>query len=242
MDLWVRSGSLASTPAVDEDILYFDESNRSGRVVTRPSPDFDMSMIFMAWPNATTKGTPPVLITGNTVPPWTALRTGTLVNLQINFLTDSFRDGDKVWLAALQVRPDYGGPFDIDDLFTFPNQAALLSSGDIATFGRLHDESARWIADTYTDLYEFTIRRAGMSFGTLNATFNQLTLPVIIGRRSNDHLPIFYFMVRVERGGSEFGVPTNLDARRGIRIANQARLIDEPQFCVFILAEPPPSP
>jgi hypothetical protein len=44
-------------------------------------------------------------------------------------------------------------------------------------------------------------------------------------------------MVRVERGSTEFGVPTDLDAARGFRIANQARMVDESQFCVFVLDE-----
>ena len=67
---------------------------------------------------------------------------------------------------------------------------------------------------------------------------------MVIKGRPNDHLPLFYMMARVERriegGITEFGIPTDLVAARGLRLANQRRLVDEPQFCVFIVDEPPP--
>jgi hypothetical protein len=234
MDHWVRDGSLPAEPAVDEDILYFDEDNRSGRVVTTPSPDFSMDMTFVS---AVRPGVPR-LVAGNTLPPWTVLWTGTVVNVGLKFRTDTFVNGDKVWLGVLQVRPDYFGPFDIETVIKFVNHTALISSRAVSVFGRLHDESKGWVADTYGDLYQFEINRAGMSFAALDSSFTSLTIPMVIGSQPNDHLPIFYMMVRLERGSREFGIPTDLDAARGIRIANQARLVDEPQFCVFHIARP----
>lgn len=233
MDHWVRDGHLPAEPPVDEDILYFDEDNRSGRVVTAPSPAFNASMTFVG---AATASIPP-LVTGNTVPPWTLFRPQTFVNVNINFLTSTFQDGDKVWLGALQVRPDYAGPFEIETLLNFLNHSTVMSGTAISVLGRLHDESAGYTADTYGDVYEFTIHRSGMSFASLDSTFSTLTIPMSIEHRPNDHLSVFYLMVRVERGSTEFGVPTDLDTSRGFRIANQARMVDESQFCVFVLDE-----
>jgi hypothetical protein len=153
-------------------------------------------------------------------------------------MTDTFQDGDKIWLGALQVRPDYAGPFDIKTVIQFGGQSALISSGKVVVLGRLHDESAGYTADTYSDLYEFVVNRSAMPVGILDSTFSQLTIPLIIGSKPNTHLPIFYLMIRVERGTREFGIPTDLDATRGIRIANQAKLVDEPQFCVFLSIDP----
>jgi hypothetical protein len=230
MDKWVRTGALPAEPVAGEDILYFDEDNRAGRVVTTPKPDFSMAMQFDS-------GTPlfPPVAHGELVPPWTIFRPGAIVNLKLKFITDTFNDGDKLWIAALQVRPDYDGPFEITDLIqpvTFPD---LVNNAAVDIFGRLHDESDGWKADTYTDLYELTIKRSGMTWATLDDP-NSLTIPMKIVGRPNNHLPLYYLMVRIERGGREFGIPTDL--KRGIRIANQTRLIDEAQFCVF-LAFPP---
>jgi hypothetical protein len=236
MDLWVRTGSLPSNPAIDEDILYFDEDNRSGRVVTAPSPDFSASMTFVGAPTDSL----PRLVPGNVVPPWTAFHADSMVNVEILFRTSTFQDGDKVWLGCLQVRPDYHGPFEIEPVIEFLGHSSLITSGAVVPLGRLHDESAGYGADTYADLYEFTINRTSMPVGVLDSSFTGLTVPMVIKGRPNDHLPIFYMMVRVERGSTEFGIPTDLDTTRGMRIANQRRLVDEPQFCVFIVNEPPP--
>jgi hypothetical protein len=235
MDHWVRDGSLPTEPAVDEDILYFDEDNRSGRVVRGVTPDFSVGMTMFA--PGPTNGLPR-LVGGDIVPPFSILRKNSVVNLNIAFMTDTFQDGDKIWLGALQVRPDYAGPFDIKTVIQFGGQSALISSGKVVVLGRLHDESAGYTADTYSDLYEFVVNRSAMPVGILDSTFSQLTIPLIIGSKPNTHLPIFYLMIRVERGTREFGIPTDLDATRGIRIANQAKLADEPQFCVFLSIDP----
>jgi len=229
MDHWVRDGSLPAEPAADEDVLYFDEDNRTGRVVTKPKPDFSMAMTFVSGANVF-----PVLFAGNIVPPWTILRRGTQVNVNVAFITDTFNDGDKVWLGLVQVRPDYAGPFEIETALKFPNQDALIDGGTIKVRGRLHDESAHpkdYPPDGYGDVYEFIINRKGMSFATLDSTFAHLTVPMVIGDSPNDHLAIFYMMARVERDGKEFGIPTDLV--KGIRIANQKKLVEQAQFCVF---------
>ncbi|MBL8236259.1 MAG: hypothetical protein JNM66_02490 [Bryobacterales bacterium] len=228
---WVRDGSLPSAPEADEDILYFDEDTPAGRVVTRPSPDFNATMEFHSSPSGTT----PPLAAGNMMPPWTRVKAGTQVKVFLHFLTSTFQDRDVVWVSALQVRPDYAGPFQIDQVIRFAGHAGLIASGDVFMQGRVHDERAGYKADTYTDLYGFTVTRAAMPVGTLDATFSTLTLDMEITGVPNDHLAVFYLMFRVERGNTEFGIPTDLDGTGLLRIANQRRLIDEEQFCVFVV-------
>jgi hypothetical protein len=143
----------------------------------------------------------------------------------------SFQDGDIVWLAALQVRPNYFSPFAIQDLFEIDLPDA--SRGDVISLGRVHDAGAGWEPDTYTDLYQFQIKRAGMPWLTHDATWNTLTIPVTIKGKPNDHLPVFYIMLRVARGEKEFGIPTTVS--NGQTIADQGRLVDDFQFFAFVV-------
>jgi len=218
---WARSGSLSSTPnQTTEDILYFDSENSSGRVVTQPMQIFDM------------------FLTTNTVagqaksPPWSLFAPGTSAILHAKWMdsTNNFQDGDLVWISALQVRPDYGGPFNIDQLFTINGSPSAVTS-----FGYCHDASRGWDPLIYTDTYGFTINGAASSWLTHDASWNELQIPITLGAQQNEHLPLFYFMIRVQRGTTEFGVPTDPPSGTKPRLANQAKLVDDFQFCVFWL-------
>jgi hypothetical protein len=235
MDHWVRDGALPAEPAVDEDILYFDEANRSGRVVKTPTPDFSMDMTFVVGTAAIPAF--PALIPGDVVPPWTILRPGTFVNLRLRFITDTFQDGDTVWIGLIQVRPDYHAPFDIMRIIKFINQDdVVLKTGIVQVLGRLHDISRGWKPDEYNDVYSFEIDNKGMSFASLDSSKKALTIPMVIGNDpKNGGYAIFYMMVRVEREGKVFGIPTVKHG--GLPVADPAKLIDEPQFCVFNLVE-----
>lgn len=230
LDLWAKSGSLASAPTKDEDILYFDRDHTSCRAVTEPRKVLNLTPTFRSSPSAVI---PTGLSAGDKVPPWTLLRPGTKLNLAIHWTdpSETFKDGDVVWLAALQVRPDYAGPFDITNLFEIEG----APSGDVNSWGRIHDESAGWKPDTYGDLYEFRIDRAAMPWLSHDPSWNSITIPIKIIGQPNDHLPVFYFMLRVERGTSEFGIPTKIF--KGVRVADQARLVDDFQFFVFLITQ-----
>jgi len=59
---------------------------------------------------------------------------------------------------------------------------------------------------------------------------------MVIGNDPNNGgYAIFYLMVRVEREGKVFGIPTVKHG--GVPVADPAKLIDEPQFCVFHIFE-----
>jgi hypothetical protein len=227
---WVQDGALPSEPAADEDVLYFDEETRAGRVVTKPAPDFHAVFRFLA---AAHSPVPPMRF-GQVIPPWTRMRAGTLLELSLHFLHSTFQDGDRVWVAATQVRPDYHKPFRIDRVIRFVKHDDLVATGAIGTFGRIHSEERGYKPDTYSDLYEFEIDRKAMPVGTLDSTFSTLFLQMEIVGKPNNHLPLFYLQFRVERGETEFGIPTKPDKDVFIAVADQRKLLDEPQFCVFL--------
>jgi len=75
-----------------------------------------------------------------------------------------------------------------------------------------------------------------MSFASLDKSKKELTIPMVIGNDPNNGgYAIFYLMVRVEREGKVFGIPTVKHG--GVPVADPAKLIDEPQFCVFHIFE-----
>jgi hypothetical protein len=212
---WAKSGTL-SAPANDETILYFDSQNLSGTPVVEPKPVLD------CW-----------LTAGKAViPPWFPLQPGDKLLLHVKW-TDpkqSFQDLDLVWIAAIQVRPDFGGPFDINQLFTIDGRSTK-DGASIGAIGRCHDPKG-WPPDSYFDLYNFPIKLSGMTFLNFVSSANEISIPITMGSFSNKRHPVYYFMVRVERNGTEFGIPTKPGPPR---VADQAKLIDDFQFSVFLL-------
>jgi hypothetical protein len=228
LDDWTRTGKLASTPDPKEDILYFDSANLSGRVVTEPHQDLDCFL--------TARGHPIPL------PPWMFIPSGTQLDLHVQFIDpkQSFQDSDEVWIAAIQVRPDFEAHFDISELIPIdlPPADSPLLTGEVQTNLLAHTNFGGFQSDTYV----FKVDRKAISkFVKFDATFNELTIPIKIGKLDNDRHRPCYFMIRVSNLDApaslklprrEFGIPT---VGTGLsRKADLARLIDDFQFSVFL--------
>ncbi len=231
LDEWIRSGSLSSRPDPrTEEILYFDNDNGAGRVVQEPTQHLD------CWLSPRGNST--------RIPPWFLIHPNIQLDLHIEFLPSShqhFEDGDELWIAAIQVRPDYAGAseqpphqnFDIRLLFTIDVSPDPLVNGTARVAGRIHNRSHGW-SSANEDVYTIRIDR---SLGWLNpnATWTHLKIPIRLHSRFNDHLPIFYFMLRVKKTAQRraFGIPIIMAG--GEEIADQDRLIDDFQYAVFVL-------
>jgi hypothetical protein len=239
LDDWTRTGKLPSSPAANEDILYFDSSTPSGRVVTQPHQDLDCFL--------TKRGD------SKPFPPWAFFFPGNRLDLHIQFVdpSQSFQDFDEVWIAAIQVRPDFGATFDITQLFTFdviPPVADPLSNGTVGVDLLVHN-LALGNASAYTsDTYILSVKRNQMSFLTFDSTFNEMTIPIALGTRINSEHGIFYFMIKVFNSNTpptplinvpprDFGIPTT-GSGSSLRV-DQARLIDDFQFAMFLLGGNP---
>ena len=218
---WAQTGSLKSTPATSEDILYFDNQNPSGRVVTQPTRVLDMNI-------STHTGS------GDAVaPPWSLITPRDKLTLTIKWTdaSNNFMDGDTVWITAFQVRPDYFGPFNIYRLFVIEGD----DTGQILPSSYCHDASRGWKPGDYTDTYEFDIDRKNMKWCSPDATWNSLAMQITIGSEQNDHLQMYYLMMRIQRGSQQFGIPATI-ARKGAQpVISQTQLVDDFQFCQFIL-------
>jgi hypothetical protein len=90
----------------------------------------------------------------------------------------------------------------------------------------------------------FQIRQTGAAMAWLRhvgGKWNHVIVPIKLGRKFNDHLPIFYFMIHADVGPDQLGFPLHVvppDPRNplaGKRIADQATLEDDFQFGVFLL-------
>jgi hypothetical protein len=233
MDKWAKTGSLSSTPADGEDILYFDEDHKSGRVVSEPDQVLDCFLTF----KSSTRPTVTPLTNGMRLVPWYPLRKEMRLNLHLKWMdpAGAFQTGDIVWLALLQVRPDYGGPFDIEQILQIDNFSTLFSHGEVFTLGRIHNAKTGWVPDDYSDLYQFEIDRSGMSWLTHDSKWNEIVIPVTVGNAINDHVPVYYFMVRIQRDGTNIGIPTEIHKKTGLEIADQSRLPDDFQYQMFVL-------
>ncbi len=223
LDVWTRTGKLASSPDPKEDILYFDSANLSGRVVTEPHQDLDCFL--------TARGSP------TPFHPWRKIPTGTKLDLHVQFVNpgESFQNLDEVWITVTQVRPDFEANFDIEQLIIIDD---LNLSSVIHTALLAHSNFPGFVADTY----RFTIDRSSLSkLMKFDPTFNEFTMPIEMGILDNRRHRPCYFMIRVSNLDApkslklpprEFGIPTVHSG--AARRADLNRLIDDFQFSVFL--------
>jgi len=222
-DRWTRTGTLPTISDTTGPILYFDSDHdypNTGRVVQRPTQHFDC---WLTMRNDAQR-----------IPPWMLFGPNKDLELHIELLQagQRFEDGDRLWIAAIQVRPDYGGPFNIRSLFTIAGTPDPPAIGAVPSFGKLHDRSVGWGSGDH-DVYIFQI---APSLSWLHRTSpTHLRIPIRLKSQFNNHLPIFYFMLCLKkaRGGTAFGIPTTTIG--GEEIADQQLLVDDFQFAVFVL-------
>lgn len=247
---WTRDGHLRSNPSAQGEILYYD-SKTSGRKIEEPKRYFDLTLLRPQ------KSFEP----GQALPSWTGVKTGNLAWICIELTKASnaiFEPGDRIWISAAQVRPNYEPPFDIRELFSiFLPKGDTMTQYGIRVLARIHDR--RMFGARDFDTYEFSLStiRGGTSykkwlvidkwlFTDKDLPYRRLYIPIIIGkarflniqnnrlRRQGRHhpLPLFYLMGRIEKKkGKSFGIPVSPRSRRVL----QKDLIDDFQFAVFVL-------
>jgi hypothetical protein len=193
MTAWIHKGEPPSHPDPSATILYFDEKNPAGRAVVEPRQEVD------CW--LTPRGS------ADRLPPWYLCANGAQVDLHIRLLDPAARlqPGDHVFVVASQVRPDYAGPFRIEDLFTFEAQSAMTSSGVLTSSRRIHGASPGFGDDTYGLEVRPTGPTAPGSGG------QELSLPIRLGHAQNEHIPLYYFHIAIRGpGGRGFGMKGTL--------------------------------
>jgi hypothetical protein len=173
---WMRSARPPSTPDIGSRILYFDEANPNGRPVEQPRQEVD------CW--LTVRGR------ADRLPPWYLCRNGAQLDLHVRVLTPGGRidPGDKLYVVASQVRPDYFGPFSIENLFVFEGTSGW-PTGALSASQRIHDASP----DFGNDTYEVLIDSSGPTAPSPDS--QSITLPIQLGRAQNPHIPLYYFHV-----------------------------------------------
>ena len=187
---WMRLGHLPSRPDPKGTILYFDADTPNGRAVQEVRPDVDCWLT----PRGDSARLPPWCLCANDVP----------VDLHVSLLAPGQRlqPEDRVFVVASQVRPDYFGPFSIQNLFTIEGQDALIQQGILKTARLIHEDAP----DYGDDAYEITIRTTAGA-PALAADGRSLTIPIKLGRAQNEHIPLFYFHVAIAGSGNRrFGV------------------------------------
>ena len=138
------------------------------------------------------------------LPPWYLCANDVQIDLHVSLLASGQRlqPEDTISVIASQVRPDYGGYFCIQDLFTFDGQDALIKQGVLKTSRQIHDD----VPDYGDDTYELTIRPVP-GVPRLATDGRSITIPIKLGRAENDHIPLYYFHVAiVGQGGRSFGL------------------------------------
>ena len=165
----------------------------------------------------------------------------------------NFQPGDRIWISAAQVRPDYSSPFDIEELFKMLLPAGeTLAHHGVSVLPKIHDRSVFSASDH--DTYELTIPTTMAQVRIMRhwlrlADPRHLQIAVELGnanflatqrsRHGHSGLPLFYVMGRVEKpDGTAFGIP----ATGASRTVSQTALVDDFQFCVFLLSPAPASP
>ncbi len=201
---WMHSGAPPSQPDPASDILYFDDQHPSGRVVVEPRQEVD------CW--LTPHGS------RDRLPPWYLCANDAAVDLHIRLLDAAARlqQDDRIFVASSQVRPDYFGPFRIQDLFRFDGQDSLINNGLLRSSRRIHAALPEFGDDTY----QITVRTSGPT--APDSDGQGITLPIRLGRAQNEHIPLYYFHVAIRGNGRQFGMKGTL-------------LEDEFQFGMFRL-------
>lgn len=252
LDYWTSNGTLASTPDPAGTIRYFDSGNLDNENVDSKHLDdgkfdSDKSGIEVKEPKQhldcflTDRGDPVPY------PPWRTFNENHPLDLHVQFIRpeESFHNGDEVWVSVVQVRPDFEAYFDIKELILFDVDHPAdnpLTTGHVQPGLLVHTNYGGFVADTY----RFTVDRgASFSWVRYDSNFNELTIPIKMGklgndRHPNDRHPQCYFMIRVSDRDSrkwwqvprEFGIPT-VGTGDAIQ-ADQDRLIDDFQFSVFL--------
>jgi hypothetical protein len=237
---WSISGNLDSVKDPAGDILYFDETNfaKGGIVVSEPKRELD---VFLTKVNFRTK-----------VHQWVDARNDQKALISIRFTdasSSAFQEGDRIWVAILQVRPNFVSPvpYDIRRIFS------IISARDGSTVSPTGKEiekngiraiskvRSRKILNTDGDLdtYEFKIpetveelRKILKNWFFISPDFKQIQLPIKFGDFFNGRHPVFYFMVRVKKiDGKTFGIPTKGRSES----VDEKKLKDDFQFAVFLL-------
>ncbi len=223
LDQWTSTGSLASTPDPVAGAIHYMDSSGS-HVVSADTPRH-----LEVW-SSTSRGS------AARANPWFVYGRDTQADVNIDFLADSFQPDDEIWLGLVQVRPDYAGDgFDINNLVQLDGVTPGSTSG-VQNLGRLHDHRRGWNVDTYNDVYAFRYGTRPSVF-TANAANTRITIPVTFRRQLNEHVPVYYFMVRVvgTRNGTrtEWGLPTTTVG--SVPAADMTQLENYHQYNVFLL-------
>jgi hypothetical protein len=205
---WARHGELPSHPDPKGTILYFDKDTPSGKAVKEMKPDVDC---WLTAPGSSAR-----------IPPWFLCAKHGEYDLHIRLLTpgENFQPGDRILIAAAQVRVDYARPFSIGNLFTIKGEDLLQNQGLLVTDRVIHQNPGFG-----ADSYELVCRPGpGLPFRIIGP---ELVLPIEMGEAENNHIPLYYFNIAVEGIGAR---------RYGFKRTMQGKdLWDAFQFGMFLL-------
>jgi hypothetical protein len=202
---WMRKGEFPSKPAPASKILYFDSKTTGGREVKAVTYELDCWLTYQG--------------SAGKVPPWYLFGNDSDVDIHVQLVDPAARmvPGDRLFLVASQVRPDYFGPFGIQGLVKLEGQDALMAAGKLKTSRRIHGN----YPDYGDDTYELTLGSSGHT--APSADGRSVKLRARLGKAQNEHIPLYYFHVAVRgSGGHNYGMKADV-------------LEDEAQFGMFRL-------